>query len=113
VEAGDGPDPVFSHGKHDETGWVAVQVAREGGLGVGPGRCQAQLALATVGEGGSEEFPDRAGPVVLMRGGRHRQPRVVGKQRDQGVYVGGDEGIRKPAGDFLLGARVPRLRRAA
>src|SRR5437868_11134618 len=85
------------------------QIAAESGLAVGASRHQAEVGAATVAAFASDESRNRLAALVLVGLWRHRQPGVVGEQRDQPWRItlldGGDE-----AADELALAQRARQR---
>src|SRR5206468_10243152 len=114
----DGVDPGAGHGEHERPGregpaaGPVADVARQCGLGVGPGGYQVHAVIATVFEARAQHGPDRGDAVVLVRRRGHGQPGVVGEQRHHAVDVGRDVRIGETPGEGPLLVR-PRPRRPA
>src|SRR5262252_8229602 len=82
LEEGDGRDLVAVEGEHDQPGGVrdggvlVTEVEAEGGLGVGAGGHELEPAGSARGGPVAEEGGYGHRALVLVRHGRHREPRV-------------------------------------
>ena len=87
--------------------WIALswQLAGEGGLAVGPGRDEPLPATAAPAGAVAQEVADRRAALELQRDRRHREPGVVGQQRDHPVDVIGGVSGREPRRQIALAGR--------
>jgi hypothetical protein len=117
--APDGGDPVAFEGQHDQPGGArdrrvrVVAAAAERGLRVGARRHEPVAPTASPYGALRQEGRDRPRALVLERGGRHRDPRVVGEERDDAVDVVSFRGIDEPSHEPALGGRVCQWRALA
>ena len=91
-----------------ETRAVGVgDVGRDRRLGVGAGRDEAHRPSRPVAEYRLEEGGDRLVTLVLERQWRHRQPRVLGQQRDDPGEVAGFPGVGEGRHELALRGSTP------
>src|SRR5271166_211884 len=115
-EAGDGGNLVTFQGQHDQPvraehrRLAFLQVEPEGRLAVGPGRDQPVPSRTPPGVDVAQEAGDGLRALVLERDRRHREPGVVGQQRDHAVDVVGGERGGEPRRDVPFPGRTRQRR---
>ena len=95
-------------GEHDEPGrppdaGVRVgQVAGVRGLAVRARRDEPEMATDAHRDPGPEERGDRLGALILMRCGRHREPRTLAQQGDEALDVVAGQRVGEPSRDVAV-----------
>jgi hypothetical protein len=107
AEPGDGRDALAGEREDDESVGTSDrrlgvgEVAAEGGLAIGPREHQPEVRAAA-GRAVVQEGGDRVRALVLVRRGRHGEPRVVGEQGDNAACVTALDRSRKQADKLAL-----------
>ena len=106
-EAGDVRDAVAVECQHEQPERVAdggvwvFDVLAERGLGVGSRRNEA-VGVVPCREGIGVDLLDRVVALLLVRLRRHRQPRVVGQQRDDRFHISALECVCEPRDEVVF-----------
>ncbi len=106
-EAGDVRDVVAVECQHEQReraadlGVRVLDVLGERGLGVGPRRDEAMGVVPSRKRLGVEPL-DRFVALVLVRLRGHRQPRVLGQQRDDRFHISALERVGEPPDELAF-----------